>query len=285
MTSLAHQTGHAEGPENKNNPTTPQRIITIAPNAAEVISDLGAADRIVGVSKFCVYPPQLAKRPRVGGLFDPDLEKIIALRPDLLVLRGRCESVESLCAQRHIAVYIDKTDTITGIQKCITDLGRLLDKDKEARALASSFSKRLDRIRRRVADRKRPRVLLTVSRQPDRLANILTTGKGTFLHEMIEIAGGQNLFGNVEAPYPQVSPEAIVARRPDVVIELMPEADLTDAQRTRMLDQWKALGSIPAVTGSRVYFMTEDNVQIPSPRYAEIIDKVSRLLHPEPSGE
>jgi iron complex transport system substrate-binding protein len=261
------------------------RIVTIGPNAAEIICALGAGDSIVGVSKFCVYPPELRGRPCVGGLFDPDLEKIIALRPDLVVLRGRSESVERLAADRGIAVYLDKTEALPDVETCILELGKALKREEQASRLVKAFRERIDAVRRRVADKPQPRVLLTVSRRPDRLANLLTTGKGTFLAEMLEIAGGANVFGHVDMPYPQVSPEAIVTRRPEVIIELMPEVSLTDNRKREMLAQWQSLGTVPAVRDARIHFMTDDNALIPSPRYVEIIEKVSKLLHPEVDGE
>ena len=128
-------------------------------------------------------------------------------------------------------------------------------------------------------------MLLTVARQTDRLANILTAGKGTFLDQMLEVAGGVNVFGHLEMSYPQVSPEGIVAHRPDVIIELMPEVEMNAALKEQMLDQWRALGHCPAVVNSRVFFITDQHALIPSPRYIEIIEKVSRLLHPEPQRE
>lgn len=264
---------------------TAKRIITIAPNSAEIICALGACDAIIGVSKFCVHPPELKGRPHIGGLFDPDLEKIVALRPDLVVLRGQSESVERLCRQRGISIYHDKTDTLAGVENCIVELGRLLGRSNEATAMVEKFRGRVEAVRKRTANRPRPRVLLTVSRQPDRLANLLTAGRGTFLTEMLNIAGGVNIFGNLDIAYPQVSLESIVARRPEVILELMPEVELTPARKQQMVEQWRAIGSLPAVTEGRVFFLTDDHCLIPSPRYVEIIEKVSRLLHPEAAND
>ncbi len=260
----------------------PKRILTIAPNSAEIICTLGACDSIVGVSKFCVYPPELKGRAQVGGLFDPDLEKIVALQPDLVVLRGRNEPVEQLCRNRGIAIYKDKTEKLSDIETCVLELGAQLHRSTEAEVVVSQFRARIEAIRKRITNRARPRVLLTISRQPDRLANLLTAGKGSFLDEMFDIAGGENVFGDLDMAYPQVSIEAIVTRRPDVIIELMPEIELTPALRGQMLEQWHQLGMIPAVANDRVYFVDDDNCLIPSLRYPEIIDKVSRMLHPEP---
>lgn len=262
-----------------------RRIVTIAPNSAQIVCELGACDRIVGVSKFCVYPPSLADRPRVGGLFDPDLERITSLRPDLVVLRGRSDSIEQLCRRSGIDLYRDETDTIGGITRCIVELGHRLGLAETAGTLVERLEQRIEAIRQRVAGRPRPRVMLTVSRQPDRMSDILTTGNGTFLDETIEIAGGTNAFGDIDMRYPQVSAESIVAKRPDVIIELMPGVKATPAWRSRMLDRWKRLGSVPAVAHNRVYFLTDDHCLIPSPRYVEIIEKISRLIHPEPDRD
>ncbi len=263
-----------------NSTPIPQRIITIAPNSAEIICSLGAGDRIVGVSKFCTYPPELSDRTRVGGLFDPNLERILALRPDLVVLRGQNDAVSDLCREHGIRRYVDRTESLPDVEACIRELGRLLGRSERADAMVSKFQARLDAVRRRVAGQRRPRVLLTVSRRSDRLANILTTGKGTFLDQMLDIAGGVNAFGHVEMAYPQISPEAILARRPDVIIELMPEERFTPEIERQMREQWRALGPIPAITGNHIWFVTDDNGLIPSPRYVEIVEKVSRMLHP-----
>jgi len=261
--------------------TVPQRIVTIAPNSAEVICALGACDRIVGVSKFCVYPKELLDRPKVGGLSDPDLERIAALRPDLLVMRGRNEALERLCEDLHIPIYKDETDTLPGIEHCIRDLGERLGLTEQAAKIIKEFHDRLQAIRSRTAGKPKPRVLLTVSRQPDRLANVLTTGKGTFLDQMIDIAGGINVFGHLDMIYPQVSPEGMLAQQPEVIIELMPDVKLTVALEKQLREQWRQVGSMPAVTHNRIYILTEENGLIPSPRYVEIIEKVARLLHPE----
>ena len=268
----------AENPVSK---PVPRRIIAIAPNSAEIICALGACDAVVGAGKFCVFPPELKNRPQIGGLYDPDLEKIIALRPDLLVTRGRNESLERLCEQSMIPIYHDETDTLAGIENGVRELGSVLNRCAEAERLVADFRLRLDAVRTRIRGKDRPRVMLTVARQPDRLANILTTGRGTFLDEMIAVAGGVNIFGDIDMIYPEVSPEAILAKQPQVIIEMMPEVVLTDELAARMGEQWRRLGTIPAVAENRVYFVTDENGLIPSPRYAEFIEKISRLFHPE----
>ena len=272
--------GEGKGGANRA-PTVAKRIIAIAPNAAETICALGACDRIVGVSKYCVYPPELKERPRVGGLLDTDLERVAALRPDLLVMRGHNDPLEQLCRQLGVHVYRDETDSLDGIEVSIRELGRLVGRADRAEQLVAEFRARIEAIRRRTADLPKPRVFLTVMRQPDRLANLLTAGKGTFLDEMITVAGGKNVFGHLDMAYPQVSPEGVLARRPDVIIELLPELTLTPALEERLRSQWRSLGAIPAVGSGRIYFLGDDHSLIPSVRYPAIIEKVSRMLHPD----
>lgn len=259
----------------------PKRIVAIGPSSAEIICALGACDRLVGVSKYCVYPPELADRPQVGGLFDPDLERIVALRPDLLVMRGRSEALRKLAGDLGVAVYEDQSDSFAGIEICVRDLGRLLHRGREAEAILAAFGERLETIRRQVKGKPAPRVLVTISRRTDGLRDILTAGRGTFLTEMVEAAGGVNVFGELDARYPQVSVESIVARRPQIIVELMPEADLTEEAARDVRRQWQGLPGVPAVMHGRIYLMTDAHALIPSPRCVELVEKISRLLHPD----
>lgn len=262
----------------------PRRIVAIAPNTAEMICAIGACDAIVGVSKFCVFPPELKSRPQVGGLYDPDLEGILALRPDLLVTRGHHDALIRIAEQGNFRIYHDETDSISGIKRTVLELGTMLGRDKQAQDVVTEFQGRLDAIRQANQSKPKPRVLITVSRNPERLSNILTAGRGTFLTEMIEIAGGVNVFGTLDMRYPEVSVESIIAEQPDCIIELMPDVDVI-AQDQKLRQQWADLPSIPAVAANRVYFLTADNALIPSTRFANLVEEVARILHPPGTGK
>lgn len=257
----------------------PRRIITLAPNAAQIICALGEGERIVGVDRFCVEPPELKERPRIGGLFDPNLEKIVALRPDLLVLRGHQETIEQLCRQRGIRVFYDRTERLADVTANVRALGELLQRRAEAEALACDFDERLQKIKERYRDLPRLRVLLTVAPQADDFAHLMTTGKGTFLDEMIELAGGVNVFGHLEVSYPEVSLEEVIARRPEVIIEMLPEEEPDPVTLERWRARWQTLPHVPAVVSGRVHIVTDDQALIPSLRYVEIIEQVARRIH------
>ena len=260
----------------------PQRIVTFAPSSTEIIAALGAADRLIAVGTFCTYPPEVAKLPKVGGLVDPDLEGILRLRPDLVVERGTIKEVEQLCERSHICLFRDPTERIEDLYRTIDALGELLHRHEAAGKLVADIRARLDRISAAVAGQPRPRVFITVSRRdPDALAGLLTANGHTFIGEIVQLAGGANVFASLAIDYPEVSPEAILAARPDVIIEAMPEAKPSAALEERIRTVWRRLGPIPAVENNRIYVMTEDNILIPSPRVVDTVAALARLLHPE----
>jgi iron complex transport system substrate-binding protein len=220
--------------------------------------------------------------PRVGGLQDADLERILTLRPDLVVLRGRQEKLEALCRTRGIRVYHDPTETLADLYRAIEHLGGLADEPEAADRLTRRLQSNLDAVKQRVAGRVPVPVVLTI-RSPDRLADVTTVAQGSYLHELIELAGGRNVFGELEVAYPQVTVEEIVARRPDVILEAAPGADTATTEG--MPGQWRSLTAVPAVRTGRIHVIREDFALIPSPRVVQVAEKLVALLHPEVSRE
>lgn len=258
-----------------------RRIISISPNSTEIIASLGAADRLVAVSNFCVWPDSIKDLPRIGGLFDVNLEAMLTLRPDLVVLRGRQKAVEDLCAANGITLFEDKTETLEDIYKTLGELGDLLDAREKAIEVEREMRDRLDRIARAVAGRTRPRVLITIARNTDSISSVMTGARGTFVDDMIRAAGGENVFADSAIAYPTISPEAILVAQPDVIIEAMPELELTKELERKLLAQWQAFGGIPAAKNNRVHILCDENATIPSPRIVDVIARLARLLHPE----
>lgn len=262
-------------------PSRYRRIISISPDATEMIGALGAADRLVAVSSFCIDPPRVKALPRIGGLFDINLELVLRLQPDLIVLRGDNRAVQELCARNRIRVYRDRTNTFDDIFQTLGELGELLDATDQADRLAIALRDRLAKIESAVAGLPRPRVFITLSRNPDTLAAVMTAGKNTFVDEMIRRAGGINVFADASLDYPQVSPESVLAARPDVIIECMPEAPITDALRDKIVKTWSPLAQVPAVASGRIHLLDLPHALIPSHRVVDTVAAVTRILHPE----
>jgi iron complex transport system substrate-binding protein len=258
-----------------------QRIISIAPDATEIIAALGQTRRLVAVCTFCVWPPEIKGLPRVGGLFDASAETILKLRPDLIILRGANKNVEQACAEGNIRLFRDRTERFDDIYKTLGELGDLLGSREQAVAVARDMDARLEKIARAVGGRPQPKVLMTLARRPDALGEVMTGSKTTFIHEIIVRAGGENAFADMSLDYPRIGPEAVLAARPEVIVEAMPESPPSPTLQENLRDQWRRLGPIPAVQSNRVYVLTDDHCLIPSPRIVDIIAKVARLLHPE----
>ncbi len=254
----------------------PRRIIATSPSNTEIICALGAADRLVAVSSYATHPPEILKLPKIGGLFDPDMESILVLDPDLLVMRGRNANVEKLCSDHNIRFYEDKTDTLDTLYTTIRELGDILGRPEDATELIKRTKSRLKEIKS-TATKTRPKVLLTL-RSPDKLGGITTVSRKSYLGQVIEFAGGENVFANLDTPYPQISLENIVSKQPDVIIEAMPGEENADKLQKQLLAQWRDVGNIKAAKRGHIVVLTEDYVLIPSPRVVLLAERLQNIF-------
>ncbi len=265
-------------PADTTTPNDYRRVVTMSPSTAEIVFALGAGDRLVGVSRFCTYPPEAQQLPTIGGQRDPDLERIVGLHPDLLILRGHNDVVEKLCREHAIQVYHDPTNTLDDLFVAIGELGRMLQRQTQAAELVDSIRRSLDDVRERVRTHDPVRVLFVVSRSPDRLANVFAVGGASYLASLIEITGGVGVFNDSEMDYLEVSPETIVSARPEVIIDAMPGQDLDSTQRATLIAHWGKLGDIPAVRNRRIIIVTDNYVTIPSPRVTILAEEMAGWL-------
>ncbi|MCK4661024.1 MAG: ABC transporter substrate-binding protein [Phycisphaerae bacterium] len=261
-------------------PQTTSRIIALAPSTVEIVCELGAAERLIAVGSYCDYPPAIARLPRIGGIRDPDLEAILALRPGLLMLRGRSDILNKLCHDNGIAIYHDPTETLAGLERAVLEIGELLHLPQRAAQIVARMQAELAAVRRAVEHRPRPRVLFT-TRSPDRLVNIYTASKGSYLDELITLAGGENIFGDQDTDYPLVSMESIVARQPEVIIESLFGAADKPGLHEAIVAQWRRVGPVPAVESGRIHILTADYATVPSPRVGLMAKDLARIIHPE----
>ncbi|NOX57990.1 MAG: ABC transporter substrate-binding protein [Planctomycetes bacterium] len=264
--------------QDKPSPTpAPTRIIATSPSNTEIICALGACDRLVAVSSYATYPPEIQGVQRIGGLLDPDMESILALSPDLLVMRGVSTQIQNLCRDHSIRFYQDRTDTLETMYKTIRELGELLHLQTEASALILKTRDQLRQIQKSVKARRRPRVLLTL-RSPDKLSSITTVSDKSYLGEVIKLAGGDNVFGNLNAAYPSITLEDIVAQQPDLIIEAMPGEKNPKKLRENAIGLWRGVAGIQAGQRGNVIVLTEDYVLIPSPRVVQLATRLQRIF-------
>ena len=258
----------------------PQRIISIIPALTEILFAIGAGPRVVAVGSFDDYPPEVKKLERVGALVDPNLERILALKPDLVTVYGSQTDLQRQLERAGVPTFLYRHARLADVSATILELGKRVGQPQEAEALTKSIDQHLDRIRQRVAGRPKPRTLLVFGREALALRGVYASGGYGFLHDMLTAAGGDNIFADVQRESVQATSELILARRPDVVIELR-VGDTTPEQRQKEIEVWNRLSSVPAVQAKRVFFLTDARTVVPGPRVAEGTELIARALHPD----
>ena len=256
----------------------PQRIISIIPSVTEMLFAMGAGPRVIGVGNFDRYPPEALTRTKVGGLIDPDVERIIQLKPDLVVVYGTQSDLRTQMDRAKIPIFLYQHAGLPDITQTIRELGSRIGSTKESNDLANRIEDEISQVEKRVAGRPRPRTLLVFGRDAETLRGIYASGAVGFLNDMLEAAGGTNVFADVKRQSIQATSELAIARAPEVIIEI--GADTASASG-RNLRAWDALGSVPAVRNKRIYLLTGDGMMNPGPRISQAVRRVAEVLHPE----
>jgi iron complex transport system substrate-binding protein len=258
---------------------SPQRIVSLVPPLTQMIFAIGGGSRVVGVGSFDREPPDVARLPRAGGLLDPNTERILSLKPDLVVVYEAQQDLKAALGRAQVPFYSYAHQDLANVMATIRELGVRLQLQTPAERLASDIERRLRAVSARVAGRRRPGLLLVFGRDANSLTGIYANAGYGFLHDMVEIAGGRDIFEDVKRENVQASTELILARRPDIIIELHPPSETSID-----LTPWNRLTSLPAVRNGRVYQLVGDQFLDAGPRVAEATEAISRLLHPEAWG-
>jgi iron complex transport system substrate-binding protein len=261
-------------------PAAPQRIISLIPAVTEMLFAIGAGPQVVAVSSFDAFPSEVHKLPKVGALLDPDLERILSLRPDLVVVYDSQTDLRSQLARAKVPVYRYRHAGLADVTETLRELGARVGHGEAARHTAEAIESRLAAIRRRVAGRPRPRTLIVFGRESGALRGVYASGGVGFVHDMVDAAGGDNVFEDIRRQAVQATTELILARRPDVVLELR-GGSLSANESTRETAVWNTLSAIPAVRAGRVFLLADERTVVPGPRVAEGTEAIARVLHPE----
>lgn len=264
------------------------RVISLAPSLTECVFAIGAEKRLVGVGDFDSYPPAVSKLRRCGGWSNPNFETIRGLNPDLLLVIGRHEKIRSFADSRGIKIESLHVETMADIPACMLRLGQLLGAEAGATSVSTQFTAELARFKAELAAQPqlvRPRVFVCIGRQEGALAGLTTITTGSFIDEALTLAGGTNVFADLKHYYPSISKEALLARKPDVIIELREGAELTPEQAAATAREWQSLAALPAVRNGRVHVLSAPGLLIPGPRFTHTIARLRRLLFPNGLGE
>jgi len=209
-----------------------QRIISMIPSVTESVFALGCEDRVVGVTDFCTYPEDARDKTRVGGFFNPNYERILVLKPDLIITLGRSEKIAHFGQRHGIAVLHVEMDSLAKIYIDWIRMGEALDCVDRAVELCNEIKNTLQSIRTRVGNRKPKRVFYCMNRTAGTLAGLHTIGRSSqFINELIEIAGGENIFTDLAPGSTRISKEALLQRQPEVIIEPHPGEKVSDTRK------------------------------------------------------
>ncbi|MEW5902188.1 MAG: ABC transporter substrate-binding protein [Acidobacteriota bacterium] len=256
----------------------PQRIISLTPNITEILFGLGLGSRVVGVTRYCDYPPEAAAKEKIGGMVDPNLEKIQALRPDLIfAFRGNPLGILNKLRNLRFPVFVlNQGVTLKELFLTIEKIGRVTREEKPAAALLESLRKEYAATRAALQKAEsRPKVFLSVYGQ-----GLWTCGKESYLNDLLIQAGGINIAGQIPRRWLQLNREQLIHENPDVIIIMAKDQDRFAQTRKALLADSR-LGTIRAVEKGRIHFLNEDRAGRFGPRLITALGDVARILHPE----
>jgi iron complex transport system substrate-binding protein len=270
---LVDQTG-----EKIDLPDEPRRVLALAPSLTEMIFSLQAEDRLVGATRYSNFPEAAKKLPRVGSYVQLDLEKIVAIKPDLCIAikdgnpRRTVDAIKAL----GIPVFAIDPRSIDQIMDAFLLLGEILGASKRAEELVADMEHRLSLVKEKVAASKiRPGVFFQIAEVP-----IISAGKDSYIDKLITLAGGTNLAGNM-TEYPRFSWENIMLLQPEVVLI----SSMAGGKSPELLKaSWLRWPEIPAVRNNRLYVVNADLFNRPTARLISGLEILAEILHPENPG-
>jgi len=253
---------------------SPQRVVSLAPSITEILFALGLDEQIVGVTNFCNYPPAAESKPKIGYTH-PNLESLLALRPDMVAAPSEFLRAEALVKldELKVPVFILKAKSLEDVLAHIHLLGRIFQRSSAADAVTGRMREHLARIGRQLEAMPDTRVLYVLSSQP-----LITVGPDSYIHQMIGLAHGINIAGAASGAYPRLNMEIVLDKDPEVLIfpggstETVPESE----QQT-----WSRWTGLSAVQHRRLRVVSADALNRPGPRVVEGLEELARAIHPE----
>jgi len=254
------------------------RILSLTPNVTEILFAMGLGDRIVGRSNYCTWPPEALAIPAVGDTLQMNQEKIIALRPTMALLITSRSTVIGTLEKMGIRTVALRSDRMDELLVSIRTIGRETGRTEAAEALVGRIQKDLAAVRDRVKGLPRPRTLFAFPMTVGS-AQMMVAGRGTFVDELLTVAGAENAFPEA-ANWPAISPERVIALAPEVVIVNATGDDAAGDRLEAIRRAWANWTTVPAVASGRVHILTEPYLTIPGPRVGLAAQKLAEVIHP-----
>jgi iron complex transport system substrate-binding protein len=261
----------------------PRRIVSLAPSLTETLFALGLGDRVVGVTRYCAYPPDVLAVPKIGGHLDPNFEAIVSLEPDLVVVIPSSHEnrlrLESLGLR---VLEVDQHD-VESVLQSVSEVAEACGVPERGTALRVELEKRLAKVVSVVAGAPRPRAVVVVGHQigEGAVRSVWAAGRDTFYDGVLQIAGGVNAVNGGLARYPELSREGLSALDPDVVLDVIAGVEDRNLDLEAIRQGWMRLTELRAVRDNRVNVLEGDQMVVPGPRLPAMVEAMARALHPE----
>jgi iron complex transport system substrate-binding protein len=254
--------------------TPPKRIVSLAPSLTEILFALGLDEEIAGVTNACDYPPRAREKAVIGGAVDPDLERLLKIRPDLILgIKGLHRAgLEGEMDRLHLPLFLTNPASMERILEDIETIGRLTGRLPEADRLTAGMRERIDRIHQRIEGRRRPRVLYVLWNDP-----LMSVTDSSYIGEMIDLAGGDNIARTEAGGYVRIGMEEVLARDPEVVIFA---SEMGEGPAAAERDRWRRWDTLSAVKNNRMVVMNSDLLHRPGPRVVDALEALAEVLHP-----
>lgn len=271
VAAFANRIVHDEFGREVSVPDHPHRLICLAPSITETVYALGRGNDVVGITDYTKYPPQAQRKPSIGGVIDPSLEKLVSLKPDLVLAIGDLNNTDltNVIQKLGLPVFIVNPHGFHDIYRAVLDLGKAINAEKEASALVARLQARETAVRQRVSGKSRPRMFFVLWPDP-----VITAGHGAFITDLIEAAGGESVTADIGNEWPRLSFETVLAEQPEYLL-LVKGSGVT-------LDQLRHHGNwmrLDAVKDGKVFY-TDDRIQFPSPISFDALEDLAKQLHP-----
>ena len=254
-------------------PARVDRVVSLAPNLTEIVFAVGAGDRLVGNTTYCDYPEQAKTVTKVGDTLHPSLERIIALKPQVVFVStaSQLETFTQQLQQQHIAVFVTDPHDLEGVFRSIEQIGRMLGHEQQAQLVVEKLRARTNAVEQAVKPKQPVRVFYQVSAEP-----LYTAGRDAFVTDLMRRAGAVSVTGDVPGAWPRYSNESALAAKPNAII--LPTGGSMGAANS---DVAEALRTSPAVRDGRVYKINDDHLARPGPRAVDGLEEMARALHPD----
>jgi iron complex transport system substrate-binding protein len=256
-------------------PDAPKRIVSMAPNLTEILFTLGLQEEIVGVTDFCDYPEAALTKQRIGGYVNPSIEKIVSLKPDLIlgIKEGNRRDTVQRLIDLGFTVYVVDPVGFDGITKTIEHIGEVVRRREKSTEIIKKITKRKEAIVRLTQSLPRRKVFFQVGFYP-----IVTVGKGTLGDDLIRLAGGRSISENEAGSYPVYGVETVLSKAPEVIILTSMDSKRDYLNLLKMWQSWKEL---PAVKMNAIYVIDSNLVDRATPRAVEGLEAMAGMVHPE----